>query len=384
MRSRLTVILPAILMLLASGSVAKAHPLLENALDVLIGKSRIVVEARISREQILLVEAGGAQQVPPQRWAEMTRKHAGYVRDHLRIRVDDRIITVASTALMESDPAAATASSLIPYRIEYALITPPAGVKIDQSFLRELPTWSASCVIRIRQENQSDWETALLTPANTAEYGCDWTATSERSATTVTQSVNLGPTIRAYVGHGIMHILTGYDHMLFVTALILATTRLWDLVKVVTAFTIAHTITLALSVFNLVTLSEHVVEPMIALSIIFIAVQNIFWPERSRGWVRLVIAFSFGLFHGLGFAGGLKEAMTGMPHLALWAALISFSLGVEIAHQLVVIPLYSALHASRNWNAPAPRLVLAARTRQVGSAFISLAGVYFLFQAIRL
>ena len=128
------------------------------------------------------------------------------------------------------------------------------------------------------------------------------------------------PTFRAYALHGIEHILTGYDHLLFVTALVLAAGRFWDLVKVVTAFTLAHTITLTLSVLNIVTLRSAIVEPMIAASIICVAVQNIFWPERSTGWARLAIAFSFGLFHGLGFAGGLKDAMTGMPSVALWLA----------------------------------------------------------------
>jgi hypothetical protein len=137
-------------------------------------------------------------------------------------------------------------------------------------------------------------------------------------------------------------------------------------------------------VFNVVTISEHVVEPMIALSIIFVAIQNVFWPERSRGWSRLLVAFAFGLFHGLGFAGGLKDAMNGMPEIALWTALISFSLGVEIAHQMVVIPAYGVLSALRGWNTNQPRLWLSARTRQFGSAGISVAGIYFLVQAIRL
>jgi hypothetical protein len=270
----------------------------------------------------------------------------------------------------------------VPYQIEYVLAGPPSNIRIDQSFLREVPLWSASCVVRIRQENQSEWETALLTAQQTAEFQCDWSQPANAPAQTMKDDVRLGATIRAYVGHGIMHILTGYDHMLFITALVLATTRLWDLIKVVTAFTLAHTITLALSVFNIVVLSEHIVEPMIALSIIFVAVQNIFWPERSRGWSRLAIAFAFGLFHGLGFAGGLKEAMAGMPGVTLWTALISFSLGVEIAHQMVIIPLFGALTAARNWGAKQPRVVLAARTRRIGSAGISVAGIYFLVQAI--
>ena len=84
---------------------------------------------------------------------------------------------------------------------------------------------------------------------------------------------------------------------------------MWDLVKVVTAFTAAHTITLTLSVLGVVRLGEHVVEPMIAASIVFVAVQNVAWPRSSRGWGRIAVAFAFGLFHGLGFAGGLQEAI---------------------------------------------------------------------------
>src|SRR5205085_2683763 len=111
--------------------------------------------------------------------------------------------------------------------------------------------------------------------------------------------------IRDYCRHGLLHILTGYDHLLFVTALVLAVRSLWDLVKVITAFTAAHSITLTLSAFDLVRLPSRVVEPIIAASIVFVALQNVFWPEQTRGWTRLTVAFFFGLFHGLGFAGGL-------------------------------------------------------------------------------
>lgn len=129
----------------------------------------------------------------------------------------------------------------------------------------------------------------------------------------------------AFVRHGILHILTGYDHLLFVAALLLAVTTFWDLVKVISAFTLAHTLTLALAALDIFRLPGRIVEPMIAASIIFVALQNVFWPERSRGWSRLVVAFVFGLFHGLGFAGGLLDAMSQMyaggpssrlPHLA--------------------------------------------------------------------
>jgi len=383
MRVNLTTALIAVLALASWPGVARAHPVIENALDVLIGKSHIVITARISQEEILVVDGNGATQIAPDKLRELSLKHAAYVPLHLRVRVDGVDVASESVKLVDRSAGDIAASSLIPYRIEYALKDAPHVVQVDQSFLREIPLWSASCVVRIRQDNQADWEIALLTAQQTAEYECDWAGPTTKPAVAAKDDVALGPTIRAYVVHGIKHILTGYDHMLFIAALVLATTRLWDLVKVVTAFTIAHTITLAVSMFSVRAVPERIVEPMIALSIIFVAVQNIFWPERNRGWMRLAVAFFFGLFHGLGFAGGLKEAMAGMPGVALWAALIAFSLGVEMAHQMVIIPSYAALKIARDWrSSEQPRVRLAAYARQFGSAGISLAGLYFLVQAI--
>jgi hypothetical protein len=112
-----------------------------------------------------------------------------------------------------------------------------------------------------------------------------------------------GSLFKAFFYHGVRHILTGYDHLLFIGALVLAANTFWELVKVVTAFTLAHTITLTLAAFDLVHLPQQVIEPLISASIVFVALQNVFWPGRTTGWSRLGVAFFFGLFHGLGFAG---------------------------------------------------------------------------------
>lgn len=185
----------------------------------------------------------------------------------------------------------------------------------------------------------------------------------------------------AYVQHGIWHILTGYDHMLFMAALVLAAASFWDLVKVVTAFTLAHTVTLTLAVLDIVRLNERIVEPMIAASIVFVALQNIFYPGSSRGWTRLAIAFGFGLFHGLGFAGGLLEAMSGLSGVTVLTAIVAFSLGVEIGHQAVVVPLYAARLLIRRAGGPGAESI--SRTVTIwGSALISVAGGYYLLMAI--
>ncbi len=126
-----------------------------------------------------------------------------------------------------------------------------------------------------------------------------------------------------------------------------------------------------------------VVEPLISASIVCVALQNIFWPERSRGWSRLAIAFFFGLFHGLGFAGGLLDLMHRMQTETVLFAILGFSLGVEAGHQMVLLPLFAALKAARETRVDAvARTRLASVLRCVGSAGISVAGVYYLCVAL--
>jgi len=130
---------------------------------------------------------------------------------------------------------------------------------------------------------------------------------------------------------------------------------------------------------NVVHVSERIVEPLIAGSIVFVALQNVLWPSRARGWSRLGAAFFFGLFHGLGFAGGLLNAMREMPGTTMLLAILAFSIGVEAGHQLVVLPLFALLKVTR-------RARLDDETRaghtmafqRIGSAGISVAGAYYL------
>ena len=191
------------------------------------------------------------------------------------------------------------------------------------------------------------------------------------------------PVFTTFFWHGVGHILTGYDHLLFVSALVLGAATLWDLIKVVTAFTLAHSLTLTLAALNLVHVSGRVVEPLISASIVCVALQNIFWPTRTRGWSRLAIAFFFGLFHGLGFAGGLLDLMHQMQKETVLLAILGFSIGVEAGHQVVLLPLFAALKAARWTQADAvARTRLASVLRCFGSAGISVAGVYYLCAAL--
>jgi hydrogenase/urease accessory protein HupE len=397
--------------------------MVENVLDVEIAPGRITVIARVSMEEVLVAEAAGGAGVSDEMRTRAARAHGEYVLRHLHLRADDRPLT---GKLLESVPpgggATGTGSKLATYRMEFALPAPlpppPKVVRVDQDLLREFDTWSASCVVRIRQIDQGEFQTALLTRDKSVEFDCEWTAAAAAAGATTTRPTagaaateaavptrsRLWPTVGDYFILGVRHILSGYDHLLFITALVLAAATLWDLIKVVSAFTLAHTITLTLSVLNLVTLSEHIVEPMIAASICFVALQNVCWPRQRTGWSRLAIAFAFGLFHGLGFAGGLKEAMSGMPGATLGAALGGFSAGVEAGHQVVVLPLFALMYAVRHHHAallapasvttaerilsyatpaaPPSSTAIAERILRYGSCAISIAGACFLVKAI--
>ena len=141
--------------------------------------------------------------------------------------------------------------------------------------------------------------------------------------------------VRSYLWLGFTHILPkGLDHILFVIGIYLLSTRLRPILVQVTTFTIAHTITLGLTIFGVLSLPSSVVEPMIALSIVYVAVENLVTSEL-KPW-RVALVFGFGLLHGMGFAGVLSGL--GLPRSERVTALLSFNLGVE-GGQLTVIAL---------------------------------------------
>ena len=185
--------------------------------------------------------------------------------------------------------------------------------------------------------------------------------------------------IETYFVHGVRHILTGYDHLLFLCALVLGAAGLWDLIKIVTAFTIAHSITLTLATYGLAHLPEQVVEPVIAASIVFVAVQNIFWPKQAGSYTRLAVAFFFGLFHGLGFAGGLLELMHALSPGLIVCAILGFSLGVEAGNQIVLLPLYGFLQLLRRTRSAGSKPQILAAFQRYASGAVAAAGLYYLF-----
>ena len=154
---------------------------------------------------------------------------------------------------------------------------------------------------------------------------------------------NTTAVIRRFVEMGIAHILSGPDHILFVLGLILAGGSFRRLLAIVSAFTLAHSITLSCTALGVASLSPRIVEPMIAFSILVVGVENLL-TGKPRFEHRVAMAFGFGFFHGFGFAGALTES--GIPQSAIAASLAAFNGGVEIGQGLIValaVPLLAAL-----------------------------------------
>ncbi|HVJ66913.1 MAG TPA: HupE/UreJ family protein [Caulifigura sp.] len=169
---------------------------------------------------------------------------------------------------------------------------------------------------------------------------------------------------------GIEHILTGYDHLLFLTALLLTCSSLREAAAIITCFTIAHSVTLALAALDVVSLPGKIVEPAIAASIVYVAVENL-WTKPVV-WRRAVITFVFGLVHGLGFASVLKEIGLGrLPGGVVWP-LVRFNLGVETGQLAVAAALLPVLTLVRR----SKRLREGAVV--IGSVAIAVCGAYWL------
>ena len=148
--------------------------------------------------------------------------------------------------------------------------------------------------------------------------------------------------VRKFALSGIHHILIGPDHLLFIIGLLLLGGSLRQLVLVVSAFTLAHSVTLSIAALNIFSPPAWIVEPAIALSIIYVGIDNLI--VRDGRDMRAWIAFAFGLIHGFGFADVLREM--DLPPRALGWSLFSFNLGVEIGQVAVVLTVASLLAAS--------------------------------------
>ena len=180
---------------------------------------------------------------------------------------------------------------------------------------------------------------------------------------------------RYFAALGVEHIGTGYDHLLFLLGLLLVGGSLRVALQIITSFTVAHSITLALATLNLINIPPRIIEPMIAASIVFVGIQNILDRGVEKRWL---LTFGFGLIHGCGFASALRNLGLGAHGTSLVVPLLSFNLGVELGQLALALLALPCIWKCRTSPAFVNHFV------PVGSGLIVLAGGYWLVERILL
>ena len=302
------------------------------------------------------------------------------------------------TGLVRPEALAAAASAVAAYSSTHAVVLGEGGtlcrpgigaVSPDQDGVTVRMRWSCTAAAgRLRYRSTvlidvaPDARQVVLIGGgeNAAQDLLD--ASRTEIALTEVPRQSLIQVIGRYVAAGMEHIFIGYDHIAFLIAIMLWARRLWPVVKIVTAFTIAHSITLSLAALDIVRIPSAIIEPAIAASIVYVAVENFLSRNVQKRWRD---TFGFGLIHGFGFASALQEF--GLPRSALVPALASFNIGVEIGQIAIVslvLPLLLVLDrmlAQRTRAAPAPsRPAFAVYT--ISAVIVVLGSYWFLARTV--
>lgn len=246
--------------------------------------------------------------------------------------------------------------------------TPSKQLQLQANFLSKLPTGHKQFVTIKNEAGQGISEKMLSQSDSLIALALPVTGTS----TVASEGTPTASTFTDFLLLGIEHILTGYDHLLFLFSLLIVTRSFWPAIKIITFFTIAHSITLGLAGFNIIDIPSSIVEPLIAATIIYVGVENIIRGDHPKG--RQWLTFFFGLVHGFGFAAVLREMGISSYETGIMLPLFSFNLGVEIGQitvAAIVLPIVWWLH-----NKP----LIEPRLTPVCSILASLAGGYWLIE----
>ena len=256
------------------------------------------------------------------------------------------------------------------YDVEFLLVypRPPAGrLDITLTFLRKMAEDHNTTVSILDEAGRTlDWEE--LTPDQPGLV----LAIPGTKAAQKAPPAPAKPLFGGFFLLGIKHILTGYDHLLFLCGLLVVCHRLKTMVTIITCFTVAHSITLALAALGLVSVSGRIVEPLIAASIVFVGVENLL--RHSEPKARWALTAGFGLIHGFGFAGALIESGLGANGAPLLVPLFAFNLGVETGQLAVAAIFVPVLWQLRKWPP------FARQGTTIISALVALAGAFWLLQ----
>jgi len=300
--------LTGVLVALAATARLLAHDPGLSALDVRIGDREIVAVLTLAAADARSVGNGAA--------------FSALVRDSLELWLDGRRLPALATSCWSDETGGVHSQITYERPGGNALVVRSSIVKRMARGHREL--------LSIRTDNGTMLSERMLDSES-----------SETTADISTVTVRFGRSFWQFFRLGVRHILTGYDHLLFLAGVLVVLRKWRDVFQAVTAFTLAHSITLALATTGVVLIPARIVEPLIAASIVFVGVENLVKREPVSRWK---LTFGFGLVHGLGFATALRDLGVGAGgHTAIALPLASFNLGVEAGQMAVaclVVPLF--------------------------------------------
>ena len=342
-------------LLAVAGSVS-AHPAPFSFIDVRIQSTTVVLEVVVHAFDVAYVL--GIQ--PPDRVLRpgglggRSARLVDLLRERLRIVVDGRPLDVDAW----SDPQPLPERQSVSLRTRVDLGRGPGVVDVAAVLFPYDPAHQT--FVNFYDEGELTSQAILGGDDTSAEY-----FVGSRQGTLAV--------IEKFVPQGVHHILIGPDHLLFLIGLLLLGGDLRRMLLVVTAFTVAHSVTLALAVLGVVSPPGGIVEPIIALSIVYVGADNLL--VRGGRDMRVWIALVFGLIHGFGFASVLRDM--GLPSGALGWSLFSFNLGVEIGQLAVAVVVAAALMALRRRSDAAGR-----RVAVVGSIAVMATGAFWFIQRV--
>jgi hydrogenase/urease accessory protein HupE len=348
-------ILPALLLLFALAPTASAHPVPFSFLDVYLTSTGI--EASLVLHDFDVAHDLGISPIErlhdPDFLLERSASIHALVRSRLEIFADGKLL--ASTF---GPPEVLMERQAIRVPLHFPGATVPVKLAITAAMFPYDPMHQT--FVNIYEEGQLTRQIIL----NRYVGRLDHVTGTQQGAEAV---------IARFVPEGIRHILIGPDHLLFLVGLLLLGGSIRKLLLVVTSFTVAHSITLSLAALDIFTPPARIIEPAIALSIVYVGFDNLL-VKQGRD-VRAWIAFGFGFIHGFGFANVLREM--DLPRSALGWSLFSFNFGVEIGQMVVVVLVASALAALRARSEWAGRKVAFA-----GSILVIAAGAFWFIQRV--
>ena len=337
-------------------SQAHAHEIGLSVVDLRVDSERLSVQLTFAQSEVeaLLSDEGIARK---SRTAAADSSRTGLealAMTALELTLDERILH-ASEVMVQPEP-----NNTIQFRLSFPVSAGSRLVVKSMLPARLTPGHRQFLVVR-GKTGQTLTERILDGKGNTVEV--------ELARSTSAQA---GPgSFGQFLVLGVEHILTGYDHVVFLLALLLAGGAFWNTAKIITSFTVAHSITLALAALDVVRIPSSVVEPLIAVSIVYVGVENLLQGDLRWRWL---LTFAFGLVHGFGFASVLRELGVGEAGVGVAVPLVSFNLGVELGQvgiMVLVLPLIWRLRSQ-------PFFVM--RCVPACSLLVTVVGGYWLLQ----